>query len=71
MSKTTTDVSTLKINYLTTAQYQAALAQGEINENELYFTPDGYELSATDDGAGTVTLSLGLSAYDDGDGRSY
>lgn len=71
MATSTTDLTTLKINYLTQAQYEAALAQGQISENELYFTPDGYELSATDDGAGTVTLSLGLSAYDDGDGRSY
>ena len=68
---TTTDITTLKINYLTKAQYEQALAQGQINENELYFTPDGYKLSATYDGAGTVTLSLDSGGYDDGDGRSY
>lgn len=39
-TKTVTDVSTLKINYLTQAMYDAALAGGEISENELYFTPD-------------------------------
>ncbi len=39
-TKTTTNVSTLKINYLTQAMYDAALAGGEINEDELYFTPD-------------------------------
>lgn len=36
---TTTDLSTLKINYLTQAQYDTALANDEINENELYMTP--------------------------------
>ena len=37
---TTTDLSTLKINYLTQAQYDEALEGGDINQNELYFTPD-------------------------------
>lgn len=36
---TTTNLSTLKINYLTQAQYDTALANDEINENELYMTP--------------------------------
>lgn len=36
---TTTDLSTLKINYLTEAQYNVALANNEINANELYLTP--------------------------------
>ena len=36
---TTTDISTLKINYLTQAQYDAALANNQINANELYLTP--------------------------------
>ena len=36
---TTTDLSTLKINYLTQAQYDAAVSGGTINENELYLTP--------------------------------
>lgn len=30
----------LKINYLTTAQYEAAKASNLLNENELYCTPD-------------------------------
>lgn len=38
---TTTDLSTLKINYLTQAQYDTALANNQINANELYFTPSG------------------------------
>lgn len=37
---TTTDLTTLKINYLTQAQYDAALAAGTINSNEIYFTPN-------------------------------
>lgn len=36
---TTTDLSTLKINYLTQAQYDTALTNNQINANELYFTP--------------------------------
>lgn len=36
----TTDLTTLKINKLTKAQYEAALAAGTISENELYFTPE-------------------------------
>ena len=33
---TTTDLSTLKINYLTQAQYDEALENNQINANELY-----------------------------------
>lgn len=36
---TTTDLSTLKINYLTQAQYDDALENDEINANEIYMTP--------------------------------
>lgn len=36
---TTTNLNTLKINYLTQAQYEAALANEQINENEIYLTP--------------------------------
>ena len=36
---TTTNLTTLKINYLTQAQYDDALANNQINSNELYFTP--------------------------------
>ena len=35
----TTNLSTLKINYLTDEQYQAALSSNLLNENELYLTP--------------------------------
>lgn len=41
------NLTTLKINQLTQAQYEAALAAGTINENELYATPDNNELDTT------------------------
>ena len=37
---TTTDLSTLKINYLTQEQYNTAKANGQINNDELYLTPE-------------------------------
>lgn len=40
-------LSTLKINKLTQAQYDAALAAGTIQNNELYMTPDDNELDTT------------------------
>lgn len=40
IQKTTTELETLKINYLTQEMYEDALENGEINEGELYFTPD-------------------------------
>ena len=36
---TTTDLTTLKINYLSQSQYDNALANNQINSDELYFTP--------------------------------
>lgn len=36
----TQDLDTLKINYLTQEQYNAAKASGQINANELYLTPN-------------------------------
>lgn len=36
---TTTDLTTLKINYLTQAQYDTALANSQISDDELYLTP--------------------------------
>lgn len=40
-------LSTLKINKLTQAQYDTALAAGTIQDNELYMTPDDNELDTT------------------------
>lgn len=45
---TTTTLDTLKINYLTQAQYDAALANSEINENEIYLTPQDSSSGETD-----------------------
>ena len=39
---TTTDLTTLKINHLTQAQYDEAMENDEINENEIYMTPNTY-----------------------------
>ena len=36
---TTTDISTLVINYLSEEQYNTALNAGTLSANELYFTP--------------------------------
>lgn len=41
------NLTTLKINNLTQEQYNAALAAGTINENEIYATPDDNELNTT------------------------
>lgn len=38
---TTTNLSNLVINYLTQAQYDAAVSNNAINENEIYLTPMG------------------------------
>lgn len=41
IQKTTTELETLKINYLTQEMYEDALENDEINDNELYLTPSG------------------------------
>lgn len=38
---TTTNLTTLKLNYLTQAQYDTAISNNTINADELYFTPAG------------------------------
>lgn len=50
---TTTNLDTLKINYLTQAQYDTALENNEINENEIYMTP-----------AGALSINLSFTAPD-------
>lgn len=54
-TKTETLITELKINYLTEEQYQEALINGEINDNEIYMTPVSYGTSgqfAVSDGNG-------------------
>lgn len=68
---TTTNLNTLKINYLTQAQYDEALANNLISENELYFTPDEgettyvskLESSFTTTEASTTTVPIGVSNF--------
>lgn len=50
----TTNVSTLKINKLTKAQYERERDAGRIDENALYLTPDDEEVTVPVD----VTLSV-------------
>ena len=57
ITKTTTNVDTLKINYLTQAMYDDALANNQINENELYFTPN------TEDSFQITTATLTTSGW--------
>lgn len=63
---TTTNLSTLKINYLTQAQYDAALANSEINENEIYLTPDSGSggITAETDPVFTASPAYGITAND-------
>lgn len=39
MDKTETLVNDFKINYLTEEEYQSALSDGSLGENEIYMTP--------------------------------
>ena len=39
MAKTTTDISTLKINVLSQSAYDTEVSNGTVNANELYMTP--------------------------------
>ena len=53
---TTTDLTTLKINYLTQAQYDAEVSGGTVNANELYMTPIGTFVEDVEvDGTSVVT----------------
>lgn len=56
---TTTDLTTLKINYLTQAQYDTALSNNQINANELYLTPASS--SSVIDTAGTGLSKSGTT----------
>ena len=64
MSETVENLSTLKINYLTQEQYDAAVSSGIIQENELYLTPTSGEQSALPSG-GLMGQVLAKSSDDD------
>lgn len=54
IQKTTTDMHTLNINYLTQEMYNNTLESGEINDDELYLTPISGELASAIDYITTV-----------------
>lgn len=57
---TTTNLNTLKINYLTEAQYDAEVQGGTVDENALYMTPDSGGSSWTDV-TSQITLTEGAN----------
>ena len=68
---TTTNLSTLKINYLTQSQYDTALSNNQINENEIYLTSTSSgeykKLLWSNNSSGSFaaqTISLDLAGYD-------
>lgn len=48
MAQTETQLSEFKLNYLTEEQYNTAKDAGELNENEIYMTPDEEEKTVYD-----------------------
>ena len=62
INKTTTDLSTLKINYLTQQMYEDALENDEINENELYITPGSVSIANWVNGSATNSVRTTGSA---------
>lgn len=60
-TKTETKVQELKINYLSDALYKQAVANGDINENEIYLTPDYSEENNTNISAGSATKPVYFS----------
>ncbi len=66
---TTTNLTALKINYLTQQQYDTALANGQINSDELYLTPQGPSTPASHThgnigNAGVVTATVTIANGD-------
>ena len=57
---TTTNLSSLVINYLTQAQYDAAVQAGTLNENQLYLTPAG--VSTETDPVFTASPANGITS---------
>ena len=61
---TTTDLSVLKINYLTQAQYDAAASAGTIEPDEIYLTPAGSQVIEDVTVDGTSVVASGIAAID-------
>lgn len=60
---TTTNLSTLKINYLTQAQYDALVQAGTVNADEIYLTPENGSVTETDP-IFTQSPAYGITAQD-------
>ena len=65
------NLTTLKINQLTKAQYEAALAAGTVNENELYMTEES-KIDLTDFALKpTITTATLLASNWDSTAKTY
>jgi hypothetical protein len=60
---TTTNLSTLKINVLTQAQYDALVQAGTVNADEIYLTPENGSVTETDP-VFTASVAHGITAND-------
>lgn len=60
---TTTNLTTLKINYLTQAQYDALVQAGTVNADEIYLTPENGSVTETDP-VFTASVAHGITADD-------
>lgn len=56
------NLDNLTINYLTEEQYETAKANGELNENELYLTPEGRAIVGVIDNLTSTSITDALSA---------
>lgn len=54
MAKTETFINEFKINYLTETQYQTAMLNDEINDDEIYLTPEDSTKKVTQNAAITT-----------------
>lgn len=66
ITKNISDFTTLKINYLTDEMYEDALENGEINEGELYFTPDEGNNIAGTGTSGSIAKFNGTNSITNG-----
>jgi hypothetical protein len=54
---TVVDIDTLRINYLTQAQYDALISGGTVEEDEIYLTPSSVSTVIQAQGSGSVSLA--------------
>ena len=61
-TKNETTVNELKINYLSESDYNTALSNGEVNENEIYMTPiSNSDITVSSSGSGNAVTSITAS----------